>query len=55
MLFEQALALTVVDVNVEELDDHTKVSLQFDQALENKPGLFRIANPARQVVDFPWS
>lgn len=48
----QALALTIVDVKVEELDDRTQVSLQFDQALESRLGLFRIANPARQVIDF---
>ncbi|WP_334119131.1 type IV pilus secretin PilQ [Limnobacter sp.] len=52
VLTGQALALTIIDVKVEELDDRTQVILQFDQALENKPGLFRIANPARQVMDF---
>lgn len=52
MLIGQTWAVTVTAVKVEELDDRTQVSLQFDQALENKPGLFRIANPARQVVDF---
>lgn len=51
-LIDQTWALTVTDVKVEELDDRTQVSLQFDQVLENRPGLFRIANPARQVVDF---
>ena len=52
-LVQGAWALTVTDVKVEELNDRTQVSLQFDQAFDNKPGLFRISNPARQVVDFP--
>lgn len=52
VFMQQTWALSVVDVKVTELDDRTEVSLRFDQALDGKPGLFRIANPARQVVDF---
>lgn len=52
VFMQQTWALSVVDVKVAELDDRTEVSLQFDQTLDGKPGLFRIANPARQVVDF---
>lgn len=47
-----AHALTIVDAKLEELSDRTLLTLQFDQALGQKPGLFRMANPARQVVDF---
>lgn len=47
-----ASALTIVDARVDERDDRTEVTLQFDGPLDSKVGLFRMANPARQVVDF---
>lgn len=46
-------ALSVVDTKLDERADETRVTLLFDRALEGKLGLFRIANPARQVLDFP--
>ena len=48
-----AQALTIVDAKLEERDDRTTLTLQFDQPVTGKPGLFRIANPSRQVVDLP--
>jgi type IV pilus assembly protein PilQ len=45
-------ALSIVDAKLEELDDQTKLTLQFDQSVQGRLSLFRIANPARQVVDF---
>lgn len=48
-----AQALTIVDATLEERDDRTTLTLQFDQPISGKPGLFRIANPSRQVVDLP--
>ena len=50
-MIAQAHALTIVDAKLEELDDRTLVTLQFDQDMEGRLGLFRMANPARQVVD----
>ena len=47
-----ASALSIVDAKVDERDDRTEVTLEFDGPLDSKVGLFRMANPARQVVDF---
>jgi type IV pilus assembly protein PilQ len=47
-----AQALTIIDSKLEELTDRTLLTLQFDQPLNQKPALFRMANPTRQVVDF---
>lgn len=47
----QAQALTVVDSRLEEFDDRTVITLQFDENVDGKLGLFRMASPARQVVD----
>ncbi|MEW6205505.1 MAG: type IV pilus secretin PilQ [Pseudomonadota bacterium] len=52
-LHTQVHALAVLDARLEELADQARVTLAFDQAFDGKLGLFRIANPARQVVDFP--
>ena len=49
----QVHALAVVDAKLEELADQARVTLFFDQDFDGKLGLFRIANPARQVLDFP--
>lgn len=48
-----AHALTIVEATLVERDDRTTLTLQFDQPIGGKPGLFRIANPSRQVVDLP--
>ena len=48
-----AHALTIVGATLEERDDRSTLTLQFDQPISGKPGLFRIANPSRQVVDLP--
>lgn len=48
-----AHALTIVSATLEERDDRSTLTLQFDQPISGKPGLFRIANPSRQVVDLP--
>jgi len=53
MSISVAQALTIVDAKLEERDDRTTLTLQFDQPVTGKPGLFRIANPSRQVVDLP--
>ncbi|MFN7507191.1 MAG: type IV pilus secretin PilQ [Limnobacter sp.] len=53
LLCSQVHALAVVDAKLEELADQSRVTLVFDQVFDGKLGLFRIANPARQVVDFP--
>lgn len=52
LAFSSAGAITIVDAKVDERDDRTEVTLQFDAPLDSKVGLFRMANPARQVVDF---
>lgn len=46
-------ASTVIAAKVEEFNDRTELLLQFDEPLTQKPGLFRVANPVRQVIDFP--
>lgn len=48
-----ANALTIVGATLEERDDRSTLTLQFDQPISGKPGLFRITNPSRQVVDLP--
>ena len=48
-----AHALTIVGATLEERDDRSTLTLQFDQPISGKPGLFRITNPSRQVVDLP--
>lgn len=53
VLHGQANALSVVDATIEEKDDQSKIILKFDQPFDGKLGLFRIANPSRQVLDFP--
>ncbi|MCR2745942.1 type IV pilus secretin PilQ [Limnobacter parvus] len=47
-----AQALSIVDAKLQELDDQTVLTLQLDQPMNQKLGLFRMANPARQVLDF---
>lgn len=47
-----AHALSIVDAKLQELDDQTVLTLQLDQPMDQKLGLFRMANPARQVIDF---
>lgn len=48
-----AQAVSVVAAKVEEFNDRTELLLQFDEPLVQQPGLFRVANPTRQVIDFP--
>ena len=49
----QAYALNIVDGSLEELADQARVKLTFDQSFDGKLSMFRITNPARQVIDFP--
>jgi len=53
LMHVQVHALAVVDAKLEERADQTRILLFFDQALDGKLGLFRMTNPARQVLDFP--
>lgn len=53
LIHAQVHALSIVDGSLEELADQARITLTFDQNFDGKLGLFRISNPARQVVDFP--
>lgn len=53
LLHGYAHALMVVDAKLEEFDDRAQVTLALDQPFDGRLGMFRIANPSRQVVDFP--
>nr|WP_294888465.1 type IV pilus secretin PilQ [uncultured Limnobacter sp.] len=53
LMHVQVHAVAVVDAKLEERADQTRILLFFDQALDGKLGLFRMTNPARQVLDFP--
>ncbi|VWX34427.1 conserved hypothetical protein [Limnobacter sp. 130] len=53
LIHAQVHALSIVDGSLEELADQARIMLTFDQNFDGKLGLFRISNPARQVVDFP--
>jgi type IV pilus assembly protein PilQ len=53
LIHVQVHALSIVDGSLEELADQARITLTFDQNFDGKLGLFRISNPARQVVDFP--
>lgn len=53
LMHVQVHAVAVVDAKLEERADQTRILLFFDQVLDGKLGLFRMTNPARQVLDFP--
>ncbi|HEX4856430.1 MAG TPA: type IV pilus secretin PilQ [Limnobacter sp.] len=49
----EARAISVVEMKLVEQADQSEVVMEFSQPLLARPGLFRISNPARQVLDFP--